>query len=121
MADHPTFEGYLDEHPESAALLDALRRELAAIGPVNEALSKSQVAFRRRRTVAWAWAPGQYLGRGAPLVLTFDFDEQDPSPRWKEVVEPRPGHFTHHLELHRAEDLDDEVRGWLRQAWDAAA
>lgn len=120
MADTSTFTAYVGTHPESAALLDALRVELAAIGPTHEVVSKSQIGFRRTRTVAGAWSPGQYLGRGAPLVLTFDFDERDPSPRWKEVVEARPGHFTHHLELHAPEDLDDEVRGWLRCAWSAA-
>ncbi len=99
--------------------MEALRVELAAVGPTQEVVSKSQIAFRRTRTVARAWAPGQYLGRGL-LVLTLDFAERDPSPRWKEVVEPRPGHVTHHLELHGPEDLDDEVRSWLRRAWEAA-
>jgi hypothetical protein len=42
------------------------------------------------------------------------------SPRWKEIVEPAPGRFTHHLELYDVADVDDEVRGWLRQAWEAA-
>lgn len=120
MGDAPDLASYLADHPDSAALLDALRAALAAVGPTEEVVSRSQVAFRRRRTVVVAWAPGQYLGHGAPLVLTLSFDERDPSPRWKEVVEPHPGRFTHHLELERAEDLDDEVRAWLRRAWEAA-
>jgi hypothetical protein len=71
--------------------------------------------------MAWAWAPGQYLtGNTAPLVVTFDFPSRDPSPRWKEIVETGPSRFTHHLELRSKNDLDDEVRDWLRKAWDAA-
>jgi hypothetical protein len=35
-------------------------------------------------------------------------------------VEVRPGRFMHHLELWSADDLDDEVEGWLRAAWEAA-
>jgi hypothetical protein len=53
-------------------------------------------------------------------VLTLDFPAPDPSPRWKEIVAPHPGHFTHHLELHVASDLDDEVTAWLRTAWETA-
>jgi hypothetical protein len=41
--------------------------------------------------------------------------------RWKQIVEPAPGRFTHHLELHTASEIDDEVRRWLQEAWEAAA
>jgi hypothetical protein len=40
---------------------------------------------------------------------------------WKEIVEPSPGHFTHHLELWSQADLDSKVRLWLNEAWLAAA
>jgi len=65
--------------------------------------------------------PARYLGRGAPLVLTLSFGHRDGSPRWKEIVEPAPGRFTHHLELWAASEADDKVRAWLRAAWEAAA
>jgi hypothetical protein len=64
--------------------------------------------------------PGQYLrGKTAPLVLTLSFPGRNVSPRWKEIVEPTPGRFTHHLELHSVADIDDELGGWLRDAWEA--
>jgi len=85
-------------------------------------VTKSQVAFRRRRAFAWAWMPGAYLrGNYAPLVLTLSFRQREPSPRWKEVVEHYPGRFTHHLELRSTAEIDDEVRAWLQEAWSAAA
>ena len=31
------------------------------------------------------------------------------------------GRFTHHLELHAESDIDDEVREWLQEAWEAVA
>ena len=43
------------------------------------------------------------------------------SPRFKEIVEPSEGRFMHHLELFSAEEIDDEVAGWLREAWEYAA
>lgn len=81
-------------------------------------MTKSQVSFRRRKAFAWVWMPSQYLHRkAAPLVLTFCFYERDISPRWKEIVEPAPGRFTHHLGLYSVAEVDDEVRNWLREAW----
>jgi len=122
LSDSSTFMAYLDAHPRSAELLDLLRQVIRELGPAEETISKSQVAFQRTRDVALVWAPGQYLGeRGAPLVLTLGFPEQDPSPRWKEIVEPRRGWFVHHLELHAADDIDDQVKTWIRRAYDHAA
>ncbi len=112
---------YLSAHPDSLALLGAIRGALRSVGPTTERLTRSQVDFRRERSVAWAWAPGQHLrGPVAPLVLSLELPQRDASDRWKEVVEVRPGRFMHHLELWSADDLDDEVEGWLRAAWEAA-
>jgi hypothetical protein len=107
---------------ESRQLFDALRHVMDAIGPTELRVTKSQIAFRRRKAFAWVWIPAQYLGgKRAPLVLTLVFRTRDPSPRWKEIVEPRPDYFTHHLELHSMADLDDKVFHWLQAAWKAAA
>ena len=107
---------------ESRRLFDTLAAAVAALGPVDMQVSRSQVAFRRRRAFSWAWMPGQYLGgRHAPLVLTVALRRRDESPRWKQIVEPAPGRFTHHLELWSTEAIDDEVTAWLREAWEGAA
>ena len=109
-------------HERSRELLETVRRGVLSIGPADLRVTKSQIAFRRRKAFAWVWRPGQYLrGNLPPLVLTLSFRERDPSPRWKQIVEPRPGRFTHHLELWSVEDLDNEVFDWLRKAWEAAA
>ena len=94
----------------------------AAASPATPAQKNiPQVAFRRRRTFALAWAPGQYLGeRCAPLVLSVVLPERDADPRWKEVVEPRPGVFMHHLELRVADNIDDQAKAWIKRAYDAA-
>jgi hypothetical protein len=113
---------FFDGYPASRLIFDVLRAAVEEIGPTELRVTRSQVAFRRRRAFAWAWTPDRHLGPGhAPLVLTLSFRERDDSPRWKQIVEPYPGRFTHHLELHAAADIDHEVRGWLREAWEAAA
>jgi hypothetical protein len=116
-----TPDEYFEGHTESRNLFESLRAAIESIGAVDIRVTKSQIAFYRRKPFAWAWIPGKYLhGRGAPLVLTLSFDRRDLSPRWKEIVEPAPGRFTHHLEVNSGADVDDQVRGWLREAWTKA-
>lgn len=109
------------------AVIDALGAHVT-----QATVTTSQIAFRelpeagdgvgfRERPFAWVWRPGQYLhATVAPLVLTVALDHRDPSPRWKEIVEPRPGRFTHHLELHDRSDVDAQVIAWLNEARAAA-
>lgn len=114
-------EYFADREPDARPLFEAVRAAIEPIGPVQIRATKSQVAFRRRIGFAWVWIPGQYLrSETAPLVLTIDLHRRDPSPRWKQIVEPYPGRFTHHLELFSAAQIDDEVLGWLREAWEQA-
>ena len=117
-----TLDEYFAGHEDSRPLLEALQRMVRTIGPAALRVTRSQIAFRRRKAFAWAWVPGKYLrGKRAPLVLTLVLRSRHPSPRWKEIVEPSPGRFTHHLELFSPKDLDDEVCGWPQDAWLKAA
>ncbi len=69
------------------------------------------------RGFAYLWLPGQYLrGPHADVVLSVALDRHDPSPRFKEVVEPAPGRWMHHLELDGPDEVDAEVVEWLREA-----
>jgi hypothetical protein len=113
-----TLDEYFAGKDESRRLFDFLCEAVAVFASTEMRVTKSQVAFYRRKAFAWAWIPGKYLhGRVAPLVLTLSLPFKDPSPRWKEIMEPRPGRFTHHLELHSTSEIDDEVYEWVRRAW----
>jgi hypothetical protein len=112
---------FFASYGESRPIFDALRDVVEAIGPVELHVSKSQIAFRHRVAFAWAWIPGRYLrGHHAPLVLSVSLPYRHESPRWKEVVEPSPGRFMHHLELQLPADVDEEVCSWLTEAWAGA-
>ena len=109
---------FFEGQEKSRQLFEAVRCVINIIGCTELRVTKSQIAFRRRKAFAWVWMPGKYLrGETAPLVLTLSLRSRDASPRWKEIVEPSPGRFTHHLELYSVNDIDDEVRDWLRDAW----
>ena len=116
-----TPDEFFADQPLAQQLFAAVRRAVGSVGTAHIRATRSQVAFRRRGTFAAVWMPGRYLGRAtAPLVLTIFLPRRAASPRWKEIVAPAPGRFTHHLELHDPADVDEEVRGWLRAAWEAA-
>lgn len=114
-------EDFFLGYDTSQELFQPILAFLESLGEIDFGITKSQVAFRRRKTFAWVWIPAKYLhGKTAPLVLTLSFRFRHHSPRWKEIVEPTPGRFTHHIELFTTSDFDDEVRGWLRDAWEKA-
>lgn len=121
MATRPTPTSPEEFFDGSPAGLDAFRRVLAMVAapelqPVTVRTGRSQVALRRRTGFAFLWRPGQYLGRGAPVVLSVGLRERIDSPRWKQVVQPAPGRWMHHLEVPDPADLDEEVAAWVRLA-----
>jgi hypothetical protein len=71
---------------------------------VDLTVSKSQIAFRRRRGFAYVWVPVRYVKSAVPLVLSIAVDRTLNSERFKEVVHPSPQVWMHQLELHETGD-----------------
>lgn len=112
-----TLDEFFTGYEQSRPLFDAVQALVDSLGETEMRVTKSQVAFAHGRPFAWAWVPDRYLGGGhAPLVLSVVLPVRDASARWKEVLEPTPGRFMHHLELGTVSDLDGEVLDWLRAA-----
>ncbi|WP_228539499.1 DUF5655 domain-containing protein [Nocardia sp. XZ_19_385] len=122
MTDAPrTPEEYLDGHPDALPIYRKLCTLLDSLGPYDVRVSKSQIAFRRNRGFAYLWLPGQHLKNpDAEVALSFVLDHKESSQRFKEIAHPTPNRWTHHLEIHHPDDLDEEVRTWLRAAADSA-
>lgn len=120
-ADKKPTEAYFQGFDEARMLFDFLLPHVKAGGESEMVVSKTQISFRRKRAFAWVWIPEKHLGRrAAPLVLSVSLPARDPSPRWKEIIEPYPGRFMHHLELYMPDEIDEEVRAWLRSAYEWA-
>jgi hypothetical protein len=107
----------------AAAAFQRVTGLMDRIGPYTVRTTDSQVALRRRRGFAYFWRPGRYLRNpAAEAVLSLALPAADPSRRWKQVTRVAPRIWMHHLELRDpSADIDDEVAGWLRAAWEAAA
>jgi predicted transport protein len=118
--DAHTPEQLFDGFPASLALYDVVREAVVAIGDVSVRVTKSQVAFRRRRGFAYVWRPGQYVRNDVPVVLSIALPHELTSDRVASVVHPATDVWMHHVELRRSEQVDDELRGWLAEAFSAA-
>jgi hypothetical protein len=112
-----TPEGFFAGHEDGLAVYRAVAEVVAALGPCEMRVSKSQIAFRRRRGFAYVWRPGQYITSDVPAVLSVALDRRVESSRFKQVAHPAAGVWMHHLELRGPLEVDDEVRGWLAKAW----
>ena len=97
-----------------------MEEAVAAIGEAEVQVTKSQIAFRRRRGFAYVWRPGQYVKNEVPAVLSIGLPRKVASGRFKEVAHPSAKVWMHHLELSDAAQLDDEVRAWLTEAYQNA-
>lgn len=115
-----TPEEFFAGSPAGLALYRAVAGVISSIGPAEVRVTKSQVAFRRRKGFAFVWRPGQYVKTDVPAVLSFGLPREVRSPRFKEVAHPAPGVWMHHLELRDRSQVDAEVRGWLAAAYESA-
>lgn len=107
-------------HPEGLAIYAAVAAVIRTLGESEERVSRSQIAFRRRRGFAFVWRPAQYVRSDVPAVLSIATRQRLESPRFKEVVQPVPGTWMHHLEVRDPAAIDAEVRSWLELAYDGA-
>ena len=115
-------DDYFTGYEESHFIFNLLTQACPELRQAELGVTKTQVAFRRRVAFAWAWIPEKHLSRpAAPLVLSVRLRRRDVSGRWKQVVEPYPGRFIHHLELNNPGQVDDAISAWIREAWKEAA
>ena len=120
MAIMATPEEFFAGSPTGLAVYRAVADVVSALGPAEVRVTKSQVAFRRRKGFAYVWRPDQYLRSDVPAVLSIPLPAEIHSARFKEVAHPAPTVWMHHLELHGPAEVDDEVRGWLAAAYEQA-
>lgn len=106
--------------PDGRLIYDAVEQAVHGFGTASIRASRSQIAFRRRKGFAFVWRPGQYVASTVPAVLSIALPHAVESPRFTSVVHPAPMVWMHHLELHDPGEVDEQVSGWLAQAYDGA-
>ena len=107
------FEGF----PTSLAIYQAVQQAVSGLGQSSCRVTKSQVAFKRRKSFAFLWRPGQYIVSAVPAVLSIALPYELVCERFKEIAHPAPNVWMHHIELESDADVDDEVGAWLAEAY----
>ncbi len=118
----PTMAHYLDAHSEVKHLYEYFRHYICGLGDVEVSQTKAQASFGSSRKFAWAWLPQLWIANAPKegLVISFRLDHPVEHPVIKECLEPSPGNWMHHVEVANPSDLDENLRGWLRQAYELA-
>lgn len=117
-----TLEALFAGRPVARRLFDFVRQYIDSLGPVKTAVTKTQVSFGVETKFAWVWLP-QLWTRKRPdesITLTFGLRHRVDDARIAQAVEPRPRRWTHHVVIENESDLDERVRGWLREAYEVS-
>jgi hypothetical protein len=98
--------------PHGRALYDKLESMIAACGPYLTSPAKTRIAFMARVRFAGITAISE---RG--MSMSFALPRPVRSRRFAAVQQVAPGWWAHRLRVTRLDQLDDEVQGWLREAY----
>ena len=114
---------YFRGHSAELALYNALFDRLASLFPEGSVkVQKSQISFYNRHLFAAVSLPVRRKKDWPQecLLITIGLRRPLDSPRAVVKVEPYPGRWTNHVLLCQAADIDNELLGWLQEAWDFA-
>ncbi len=111
---------FFEKMPEAIPLYEAVKNKiLGNMENVNIKVQKSQISFFTNKSFAYVWLPIRKM-KNRPnvyIILTFGLNYQIQSHRILESVEPYPNRWTHHIIIQNTSEIDDEIMGWLRQAY----
>ncbi|MDD5937605.1 MAG: DUF5655 domain-containing protein [Clostridiales bacterium] len=108
---------FFDGRPSELSLYHALFRHLNAMFlQASVRVQKSQISFYGRHLFAMVSLPRRKRDRG--IVVTFGLARRLASPRITMAVEPYPNRWTHHVSVSEEQQMDEELLGWLQEAWD---
>ena len=98
---------------------EAMRRAMRSWPGVTAEATRTQTAFSADRRFAYVWVPTIALRRGpSDPVVSFDLPRRMAAPRIKEAYEAKPGLWVHHVPVRGPEDVDAELLGWVRAAYE---
>ena len=115
---------FFDGHPAELALYEALFRAMEQAFPKGRVkVQKTQISFYGRHLFAAASLPVRRRKDWPKmcLMVTVGLPYRLDSPRLAAASEPYPGRWTTHFVLSSQSELDEELFGWVREAWDFAA
>lgn len=111
---------FFDGKPEALPLYEEFERKvMSEVSGVGVKVQKTQIAFSNRHNFAFVSFLPVRKAKERPevyIVITFGLGRRAESPRIDAAVEPYPGRWTHHVLISGAEEIDDELMGWVKEA-----
>ena len=114
---------FFDGKPLELSLYETLFRRMETEFPdATVRVQKSQIGFYGRHLFGAASLPIRRKKNWPEhcIVVTIGLSCQLASPRVAVAVEPYPNRWTHHVLISAEEQIDDELMGWLREAYEFA-
>lgn len=116
---------FFEKDPAALPLYEAFERAVCELVPnVGIKVQKTQITYTNPRVfaaVSFLPARRKALRPEHYITVTLGLNRREGSPRIDQVSEPYPGRWTHHLVIGSAEEIDDELMAWVREAYDFAA
>ena len=111
---------FFSEHMDALPLYQRLETLiLEQIPDVRIKVSKTQIGFFNKRGFAFASFNPCRRAKDRPetwMTVTFGLAFRVDDPRIDVATEPYPNRWTHHVTVSRAEDVDGQLLGWIREA-----
>lgn len=111
---------FFNEHMDALPLYQRLEALiLEQIPDVRIKASKTQIGFFNKRGFAFVSFNPCRRAKDRPetwMTVTFGLAFRVDDPRIDVATEPYPNRWTHHVTVSRAEDMDGQLLGWIREA-----
>ncbi len=110
----PLAELFADRPAEVRAIRDRLWSEIERLGPVEVAPKKGYVSLRRRTQFGMIRPAAKHVDLGLVLPDVPVTDRLESAATFNAL-------FSHRVRVRSVDDVDPELVGWLRRAWERAA
>lgn len=114
---------FFDGKPVELGLYETLFERLGAAFPeASVKVQKSQISFYNKHLFAAVSLPTRRKKDWPKtcIVVTIGLSHRMDSPRVAVAVESYPNRWTHHVLVSQPDQIDEELMGWLREAYDFA-
>lgn len=115
---------FFEDHLEALPLYEAFEAQVERLGEVNIRVQKTQIIFSNRHNFAFVSFLPARKAKDRPktyITVTFGLGRRVDSPRIDIATEPYPSRWTHHVLVSSTEEIDSELMGWIREAYDFSA
>ena len=111
---------FFNEKPAALPLYEEFaKRLLAEIDNVTVKVRKTQISFSNKYNFAFVSLLPVRKAKERPetwITVTFGLQYKKESPRIDVALEPYPNRWTHHMLISSADEIDDELMGWIKEA-----